>query len=94
MPLRPGSTDGLRTVRLMARSMLVAACLFAWPAASIAAPGKTGEAENAKPRAEPLPPPQRKAKPQKRTPNADEERDEPHGPSGCPDRGQPLELIV
>lgn len=80
-------------VAVAALLMLPVAALSA-----VAAPnaGREGVDARVRPRAEPLPlPPEGREPPAPDNRGADEERDDaPHGPSGCPDRGQPLELIV
>lgn len=64
---------------------------------AVAAPPGAGEDRpetRQRPRAEPLTPEPQARNPGRRAPEADGEREQRQGPPGCPDRGQPLELIV
>jgi hypothetical protein len=65
--------------------------------AAVAAPPGAGEDRmetRQRPRAEPLAPEPQARNPARRAPEVDGKREQRPGPPGCPDRGQPLELIV
>lgn len=92
-PHGPSRRHGVRAL-LLSVSLAASGCQLTAPDLR-AAPNDREQAEEASPRVEAPPaPPRRKAKPRPSAPNAEEDRDEPRGPTGCPDHGQPLELIV
>lgn len=88
------SREPVRALLILAGVIMVSAGAQTAMAAPNA--GREGVDARPRPRAEPLPlPPNGKALPAPENRGADDERDDaPPGPAGCPDRGQPLELIV